>query len=183
MNDFHTPADRDPVNDPCDWVAPGDDATRTRPGYDAPPEMAAPDAGKRRKSLALKIALVGAGVAAGAVAATALGASAQTESGSPASVAAAAATTPSAQPGTPGGDHDHGAGGGHGGEQPLSTALTAKLKAAALKAVPGATVDRVETDSGDATYEAHMTKSNGTKVTVKFDKTGKVTAVEAGMGK
>jgi hypothetical protein len=182
MNDFHEPADRNPVSDPYDWVAAGD--ARTPPGYDAPPEMAAPDAGKRRKSLGIKIALVGAGVAAGAIAATAIGASAQTESGSPASVAApAATTTPSAQPGTRGGDRDHGSGGGHAGEQPLSAALAAKLKAAALKAVPGATVDRVETDSGDATYEAHMTKSNGTRVTVKFDKTGQVTAVENGMGK
>ena len=32
-----------------------------------------------------------------------------------------------------------------------------KVKAAALKAVPGATVVRVETDSGSATYEAHVT--------------------------
>jgi hypothetical protein len=49
--------------------------------------------------------------------------------------------------------------------------------------VRGGTVYRVETDSGDATYEAHMTKSDGTEVTVKFDKNLKVTGVEAGMGK
>ena len=44
-------------------------------------------------------------------------------------------------------------------------------------------MDRVESDSGDATYEAHVTKSDGTKVTVKFDKSYKVTGVEDGMGK
>jgi hypothetical protein len=56
------------------------------------------------------------------------------------------------------------------------------LKAAALKAVPGGTVYRVETDADGATYEAHMTKADGTRVTVKFDKSFKVTAVQDGMG-
>jgi hypothetical protein len=32
-------------------------------------------------------------------------------------------------------------------------------------------------------YEAHMTKADGTEVTVKLDKNFKVTAVESGMGK
>jgi hypothetical protein len=41
---------------------------------------------------------------------------------------------------------------------------------------------RVETDSGDAAYEAHMKKADGTLVTVKFDKSFTVTAVEPGMG-
>jgi uncharacterized membrane protein YkoI len=57
-----------------------------------------------------------------------------------------------------------------------------KARAAALKAVPGATVDRVETDADGAVYEAHMTKSDGSKVTVKFDKDFNVTGVEPGMG-
>jgi hypothetical protein len=34
----------------------------------------------------------------------------------------------------------------------------AKATAAANAAVPGVTMIRVETDSGDATYEAHMTR-------------------------
>jgi len=58
----------------------------------------------------------------------------------------------------------------------------ATLKAAALKAVPGGTVYRVETDADGATYEAHMTKADGTHVTVKFDKSFRVTAVQDGMG-
>src|SRR4051794_38421706 len=68
-------------------------------------------------------------------------------------------------------------------EKAVSSAIEAKLRAAALKAVPGGTILRIETDSGDAVYEAHMKKSDGSLVTVKFDKNSAVTAVEDGMGK
>jgi len=44
------------------------------------------------------------------------------------------------------------------------------IAAGALKAVPGGPVYRIESDAGDANYEAHMTKADGTLVTVKFDK-------------
>jgi uncharacterized membrane protein YkoI len=56
----------------------------------------------------------------------------------------------------------------------------AKATAAAQAAVPDATIDRVETDADGATYEAHMTNSDGTKVTVKMDANFTVTATEAG---
>jgi hypothetical protein len=56
------------------------------------------------------------------------------------------------------------------------------LRAAALKAVAGGTVSRIETDAGDGVYEVHMTKAGGSLVTVKFDKNLKVTKVESGMG-
>ena len=56
------------------------------------------------------------------------------------------------------------------------------MTAEALKAVPGGSVYRVDTDAGDGTYEAHMTKADGTLVTVKFDKNLAVTKVEQGMG-
>src|SRR4051812_22969117 len=69
------------------------------------------------------------------------------------------------------------------GDKPAETPLTGdtaeKVKAAALAAVPGATVDRVETDSDGSPYEAHVTKSDGSRVTVKVDSTFKVTAIEA----
>ena len=68
------------------------------------------------------------------------------------------------------------------GEKAQSGTNLATLKAAALKAVPGGTVYRVETDADGASYEAHMTKADGTHVTVKFDKSFKVTGVEDGMG-
>jgi hypothetical protein len=67
-------------------------------------------------------------------------------------------------------------------EKALSAADAAKVKAAALAAVPGGTVYRVETDAGDGAYEAHMTKADGTLVTVKLDASFAVTKVEAGMG-
>ena len=144
----------------------------------------------RRFQRGAALGLLGAGVVAGAIAATAIGASADTGTtsgtGTAAAVAAAASSTPSGAPaGAPPGAraHDHGANPVRSDEKSVSSDVAAKLKAAALKAVPGGTVYRVETDSGDATYEAHMTKSDGTEVTVKFDKNLAVTGVEDGMGK
>ncbi len=68
------------------------------------------------------------------------------------------------------------------GEKALTGTDLATAKAAALKAVPGGTVFRVETDADGATYEAHMTKADGTHITVKFDKSFVVTAIQTGMG-
>lgn len=81
--------------------------------------------------------------------------------------------------------------GGHGGHGPggnpdekaVTGANATTLKAAALKHVPGATVDEVSTDSGDAAYEVHLTKADGSDVTVKFDKNLAFVAVETGRGK
>jgi len=57
-----------------------------------------------------------------------------------------------------------------------------KAKAAALAAVPGGTVMRVENDAEGATNEAHMQKSDGTPITVKMDADFKVTGIESGPG-
>jgi len=70
-----------------------------------------------------------------------------------------------------------------GDEKAVSSTISATLTQKALAKVPGATVYRVETDSGDAAYEVHLTKSDGTEATVKFDKNLNVTALETGMGK
>ena len=51
---------------------------------------------------------------------------------------------------------------------------------AALAAVPGGTVERVETHAEGAVYEAHMTKSDGSHVTVKFYSSFNVTSTEDG---
>jgi hypothetical protein len=64
----------------------------------------------------------------------------------------------------------------------LTGDTAAKAKAAAEAAVPGGTVQRVENDAEGATYEAHVTKSDGTRVTVKMDASFKVTGTETGMG-
>jgi hypothetical protein len=130
------------------------------------------------RGLAVKIALVGAGIAAGAITATAIGADASTTSGTGSTTGTAIASSTRY-----GGLSDY------GGSQPirpdeksLGSALTAKLRAAALKAVPGGSVYRIETDAGDGTYEAHMINAHGKAVTVKFDRSGNVLGVEAGMG-
>jgi len=71
----------------------------------------------------------------------------------------------------------------HGpGETLLTGDAASKAKAAALAKVPGATVMRVETDSGSATYEAHLTKADGSDVTVLMDGNFDVTATVSGFG-
>ncbi len=71
----------------------------------------------------------------------------------------------------------------HGPGETLLTGTTAdKAKAAALAANPGATIIRVETDSAGSPYEAHITKADGTRVTVKIDANFNVTSTEQGFG-
>jgi hypothetical protein len=77
--------------------------------------------------------------------------------------------------------------GGHVGangvvEQLLTGTTADKARAAALGAVPGGTIQRVENDAEGAVYEAHMLKSDGSQVTVKMDANFKVTAVVNGPG-
>ena len=55
-------------------------------------------------------------------------------------------------------------------ETPLTGDALAKVTAIAKEKVPGGTIVRVETDAdGNATYEAHMTRADGTHVTVYVD--------------
>ena len=55
-------------------------------------------------------------------------------------------------------------------ETPLTGDALAKVTAIAKEKVPGGTIVRVETDAdGNATYEAHMTRADGTPVTVYVD--------------
>jgi hypothetical protein len=73
--------------------------------------------------------------------------------------------------------------GGHVGrngqrETLLTGDTAAKVKAAALAKVPGATVERVETDADHGSpYEAHLRKSDGTELEVLVNKDFAVTAV------
>jgi ABC-type transport system substrate-binding protein len=62
----------------------------------------------------------------------------------------------------------------------LTGDTAAKVKAAALAAVPGGTVQRVENDAEGSPYEAHMTKADSSRVTVKVDASFKVTSIEDG---
>lgn len=78
--------------------------------------------------------------------------------------------------GAPSGNH------GAPGETVLTGTDLAKATAAAKAAVPGATIVRAETDTGDAKYEVHVT-INGTQKTVKLNADFTLKAVEDGMGK
>ena len=119
--------------------------------------------------------LLAGGIAGGALAATSSASAADsTASTSAAPLAAPAATGPGRRVDT--------ATPVRAGEKAVTGTELATAKAAALKAVPGGTVFRVETDADGATYEAHMTKADGTHVTVKFDKSFGVTAIQNGMG-
>jgi hypothetical protein len=70
---------------------------------------------------------------------------------------------------------------GHAGETPLSGTTAGKVKAAALAKYPGATIDRLETDS-DGVYEAHVTTKAGADVIVQVGKAFTVTGTQTGGG-
>ena len=134
------------------------------------------NAGGRKRRWAAAAGLLAAGAIGGGVLASAVSASA---SSSASTGNASAVPSASSHPGRP----------GPGGAQPVrpdersvTAATAATLRAAALKAVPGGSVYRIETDAGDGAYEVHMKKADGSLVTVKFDRNLKVTKVEKGMG-
>lgn len=71
------------------------------------------------------------------------------------------------------------------GQRPAEEALTgdtaAKVKAAVEAKYPGATIERMEKDAdGGAVYEAHIVKSDGTRVTVQLDANFAVTGEQVG---
>jgi hypothetical protein len=129
----------------------------------------------RKKRWAGAVGLLAAGVISGGVLASALSASASTSAASGST--ATSATSGDARAPGPGGARPV-----RSDEKSVPSATAAALRAAALKAVAGGTVYRIETDAGDGVYEVHMTKADGSLVTVKFDKNLKVTKVESGMG-
>jgi uncharacterized membrane protein YkoI len=63
----------------------------------------------------------------------------------------------------------------------LTGDVASKVSAAALAKVAGGTIERVETDAdGNAKYEAHMTKADGSRVTVYVNADFEVVSVESG---
>ena len=140
--------------------------------YDKEPDRAS----RRSKRL---VGLVGLLLAGGIVG----GARAATSSASAADSTASTLATPMSAPAATGPGRPAGTSTPvRPGEKALTGTELATAKAAALKAVPGGAVYRVETDADGATYEAHMAKADGTQVTVKFDKGFAVTAIQNGMG-
>ena len=131
----------------------------------------------RSRKLLTAAGLLAAGAVAGGVLASNLTASAD-DSNSSSSSAPSSATSPSRPPaGRAGGTTPV-----RSDEKELTGSDADKARAAALDAVPGGTVYRVETDADGDAYEAHMTKSDGSLVTVKLDEEFTVTGVEDGMG-
>jgi hypothetical protein len=132
-------------------------------------------------------ALLAGGLVAGAVLAGTMTANAVTPTPSPTS---SSSTQESPDSGRPGGEcGDRGRGPGPGGprdesksqrsdEKLLTGDAASKVRAAALAKYPGATIQRVETDS-DGVYEAHLTTKDGARVTVELDKDFKVTGTES----
>jgi hypothetical protein len=125
-------------------------------------DTSSPDRPRRRWGRAA--GLLAAGIVAGGVLAGTMTAGAQSNSPSSSSSSSTAATTSS------GNQSDSG--------ETLLTGTTAqKVRTAALAAVPGGTIIRVET-SRDGSYEAHVTKADGTEVVVRLDKNFKVTSID-----
>ena len=132
--------------------------------------------GRRKKRWVGAVGLLAAGAIGGGVLASALSASAADNAATSSASTVSSATGDARTPG-PGGAQPV-----RPDEKSVSSATAATLRAAALKAVPGGTVYRIETDAGDGVYEVHMKKADGSLVTVKFGKNLEVTKVESGMG-
>jgi len=120
-------------------------------------------------------AMLGATLTGGAIGASFVSGTASAQTSSSSSSTATAPADPAQRP--PRGPHT-----ANGiTETPLTGDTAAQVTAAAQGAEPGATIDRVETDAEGATYEAHVTKADGSKATVKVNADFSVASVEDGM--
>ena len=105
---------------------------------------------------------------------------ASASSGPGSSTTTTTTTTSTAQPSAPPGASAQNPWGNQRSDETLLTGdALAKVTAIAKEKVPGGTIVRVETDAdGHAAYEAHMTKADGTPVTVYVDKNFNFVSVE-----
>jgi ABC-type transport system substrate-binding protein len=134
------------------------------------------------RKAAVGAAMLGATLTGGAIGAAFLSGTATAQT-STSSSAASGSTAAPATPAVPG-PRDPSLGGhtANGITEALLTGDTAtKVTAAAQAAVPDGTIDRVENDAEGATYEAHMTKADGSHVTVKVNADFSVASIETGM--
>ena len=128
------------------------------------------DSHRRRWSLerTVVVGAIALGVAAGSY-----GVASAANGGSSSSSSDSAAAAPSAA---------HPWGSQRSDETPLTGDTAAKVRELALAKVPGGTIVRVETDAdGNAAYEAHMVRSDGSPVTVYVSKQLEVVSVQSGM--
>lgn len=87
-------------------------------------------------------------------------------------------STDTAQPDRPAGPHS-----ANGiTEEVLTGDIATSVEAAVKAAFPDATIDRMETDAEGATYEAHITKADGSDATVKLDASFAITETVVGHG-
>jgi hypothetical protein len=94
-------------------------------------------------------------------------------------IAGRAAATGANGYGTDGGTGARGPHQANGKTEEILTGDTATKVEAAVKAdQPDATIERMETDADGATYEAHITKADGTHATVLLDANFAVTATQ-----
>lgn len=115
-------------------------------------------------------------MALAALAALALGGSALAGAADSTSTTTGTTTTPSTKSAPPRGDHGP-------RQAALSADVAAKVKAAALDKVPGATVLRVEAGGPyNSAYHAHIKTSDGTAKVVLVNKSFEATAVQADNG-
>ena len=124
-------------------------------------------------------ALVAAGLAGGVILAGTVSANAATSTPSPSTSTGTSGGTAQTAPQHPTGDQSKAQ---RSDETLLTGDTAAKVKAAALATYPGATVQRVETDS-DGVYEAHIVTAAGDWVIVQVGKDFTVTGTQQpGMG-
>jgi len=147
-----------------------------------PDPMALHPAGSARRTTSHKVRnlVIGGAAAAGVLlgAAGVAGAATSSDTGAASTSAAATATASdgSARP-----DPTSMANGP--GETLLTGTDAEQVAAAALAEIPDGTIIRVETDSsGEATYEAHVQKADGSMVTLLFDDTFTLTGTEDRFG-
>jgi hypothetical protein len=119
--------------------------------------------------------MTAAGVAGLALGGAALADAASNSAATPAATTSAANAPPQgARPGP----HGRHVGANGKEEQALPSAVAAKVAAAAKAKVPGATLERTETDVDHGSpYEAHLRKADGTELEVLVNKDFRVTAV------
>jgi hypothetical protein len=133
-----------------------------------------------RKSV-LAASVIGAIAAGGLFGATVLTPAISGAATSSTTAASSSTAQSSGTAGTPAFDPTKGGHTANGITEALLTGDTAaKVKAAAAAAVPGGTIQRVENDAEGSPYEAHVTKADGSHVTVKVDASFKVTSIESG---
>jgi hypothetical protein len=119
----------------------------------------------RRRRWGRTVGFLAAGIVAGAIMASTMAAGAQTSGASSGSSSSATTTATSSTS-------------SESSETALTGSTAQKVRAAALAAVPGGTIIRVETSRDGSSYEAHVRKADGTEVVVLMDKSFKVTSID-----